>query len=225
MSASFETSAPARPTKTRRRTQAERTATAHRKMIRAATKLIAKQGYTKTTLAQVGRESGYSGGLVSHHFGSKEGLLMETVKHLSGRFREDQIGPAVEGLTGLERLETFVDLYFDELRLRPGRLKALYVLMGEAIGPVPDIRPVFAKLNDQMRRGIEVWIQQGLDEGCIRSDVDSGTQALMIVAMFRGVTSQAFTDKKAVDLEAARAALKQSIQQLSSSISVEPAQG
>ena len=213
-SAEMTATSPARKSKTKRRTQAERTATAHRKMIRAATKLIAKQGYIKTTLAQVGRESGYSGGLVSHHFGSKEGLLMETVKHLSGRFREDQINPAVEGLSGLERLETFVDIYFDELGLRPGRLKALYVLMGEAIGPVPDIRPVFAKLNDQMRRGIAVWIDQAIEEGEIRQDVDAGTTALVIVAMLRGVTGQAFTDKRGVDLEAARAAIKDSISRL-----------
>ena len=49
-----------------RRTQAERSATANRRMIRAAIQLIARQGYTKTTLAQVGKEAGYTGGLVSH---------------------------------------------------------------------------------------------------------------------------------------------------------------
>ena len=199
-----------------RRTQAQRTATAHRKMIRAATRLIARQGYTKTTLAQVGRESGYSGGLVSHHFGSKEGLLMETVRHLSGRFREDQIAPAIEGLSGLQSLETFVDLYFDELRLRPGRLKALYVLMGEAIGPVPDIRPVFAELNEEMRRGMATWIEQAIQEGEIDQDVDARTQAVVVVALLRGVTGQVFTDKRAIDLEAARVAIKRAIEQLSS---------
>ena len=161
-----------RSTEARRRTQAERTATAHRKMIRAATKLIARQGYTKTTLAQVGKEAGYTGGLVSHHFGSKDGLLLETVHHLSRRFRKDQIEPATTGLSGLESLMTFVDLYFDELRQRPGRMKALYVLMGEAIGPVPEIRRMFAELNRGLRSGIASWIGRGIEEGVIRKHVD-----------------------------------------------------
>ena len=190
-----------RPQKPRRRTQAERTATAHRKMIRAATKLIARQGYTKTTLSQVGKEAGYTGGLVSHHFGSKDGLLLETVQHLSQRFREDQIQPATSGMSGLEGLATFIDLYFDELRLRPGRMKALYVLMGEAIGPVPEIRKVFADLNRRLRSGIAAGIRRGQEEGEIHADIDADTEAVLIVASLRGVSSQAFTERRAVDLE------------------------
>jgi hypothetical protein len=45
----------------RRRTQAERTATANRRMIRAAIRLIARQD-TPTTLAQVGRRPATPGG-------------------------------------------------------------------------------------------------------------------------------------------------------------------
>ena len=101
-----------------RRTQAERTATASRRMLRAARKLIARQGYTKTTLAQVGKEAGYTGGLVSHHFGSKEGLLRELVGRISDRFYGDQIRPATEGRTGLDALLATADTYLNELVVR-----------------------------------------------------------------------------------------------------------
>jgi AcrR family transcriptional regulator len=39
----------------RRRTQAERREDSERRILRAATKLIARRGYTKTTLADIGR--------------------------------------------------------------------------------------------------------------------------------------------------------------------------
>ena len=47
-----------------RRTQAERSATANRRLIRAAMRLIAHQGYSRTTLAEVGKAAGYTGGLL-----------------------------------------------------------------------------------------------------------------------------------------------------------------
>lgn len=197
----------------RRRTQAERTATAHRKMIRAATRLIARQGYTRTTLAQVGKEAGYTGGLVSHHFGSKEGLLMETVRNLASRFRTDQIEPATAELSGLDSLDTFIDLYLGELDLHPGRMKALYVLMGEAMGPVPEIQQVFADINRGMRRMIAGWIEQGVTSGEIRPEVDPDTAAVLVVAMIRGVTNQAITDPPAIDLSSLRASIKASLRQ------------
>ena len=105
-----------------RRTQAERTATANRRMIRAAIQLIGRQGYTKTTLAQVGKEAGYTGGLVSHHFGSKEGLLRELVGRIAGRFYQDQIRPATQDREGLDAICALTDTYLNELRVREERM-------------------------------------------------------------------------------------------------------
>ena len=99
----------------RRRTQAERTATAHRRMIRAAVRLIARQGYTRTTLAQVGKEAGYTGGLVSHHFGSKEGLARALVERAAGRFYQYKLLAATRGKSCLDALCASLDTDLDEL--------------------------------------------------------------------------------------------------------------
>ena len=103
-------------------------------MLRAAGKLIANQGYTKTSLAQVGKEAGYTGGLVSHHFGSKEGLLRRLVGRISGRFYTDQLRPVLEGRSGLDAICALADAYLAELTLREERMRTLYVLMGESLG-------------------------------------------------------------------------------------------
>jgi AcrR family transcriptional regulator len=194
-----------------RRTQAERTATASRRMLRAARKLIARQGYTKTTLAQVGKEAGYTGGLVSHHFGSKEGLLRELVDGIAARFYGDQIRPATEGRAGLEALLATADTYLNELVVREDRMRALYVLMGEALGPVGEINDVFAELNRGFRATARDVIQEGMDRGDIRSDLDPDAEAGLFVGMLRGVALQWMAEPGCFDLDAVGASLKDSL--------------
>lgn len=194
-----------------RRTQAERTATASRRMLRAARRLIARQGYTKTTLAQVGREAGYSGGLVSHHFGSKEGLLRELVRRITQRFYTDQMQPALAGLSGIDAIAAAADIYLEELVAREERMRTLYVLMGEALGPVASIGEVFAELNRGFRETIRTLIDQGVESGEIRAGLDPEAEAALVVGMLRGVALQWITDPGCFDLDAVGTSLKDAI--------------
>ena len=58
-----------------RMTQAERTARAEAGMIEAAIELLTTAGIQGTTLVAIGDKSGYSRGLVTARFGSKDGLI------------------------------------------------------------------------------------------------------------------------------------------------------
>lgn len=169
-------------------------------MIRAAVKLISKQGYYRTTLAEIGAEAGYSGGLVSHRFGSKKGLLNALIHRITTRFTNDQLLPAMEGRAGLDALCAFADTYLNELTARQARLRALYVLMGEALGPVPEIRGIFGEVNQEIRRAIESCIRSGIDDRQIRSDCDPVTEAAACVALLRGVSIQWLIDPECFDL-------------------------
>lgn len=191
-----------------RRTQAQRSATATRRMLRAARQLMARQGYTKTTLAQVGKEAGYTGGLVSHHFGSKEGLLRELVGAITRRFYDDQLQPAMAGLSGIDAIAAAADAYLIELVAREERMRTLYVLMGEALGPVSSINPLFAGLNRGFRDNLRGLIEQGMNGGEIRTDLDPEAEAGLIVGMLRGVALQWITDPGCFDLDAVSASLK-----------------
>ena len=195
----------------RRRTQAEATATANRRMIRSAIRLIARQGYTRTTLAQVGKQAGYTGGLVSHHFGSKEGLARALVERAAGRFYQDQLLAATRGKSGLDALCASMDTYLDELVVREEYMRALYVLMGEALGPVPEINEVFAELNRGFRHSARTWIREGIDAEEIRSDLDPDAEAAVFVGMLRGVATQWMAEPRCFDLDAVRESLKDAL--------------
>ena len=195
----------------KRRTHAERTEQSDKLMIRAAIKLIGRQGYFRTTLAEIGEESGYSQGLVSYRFGSKEGLLKALVDRITNRFWNDQMHPALEGLPGLDALCAMADTYLKELVARESRLRALYVLMGEALGPVPEIRQVLAELNDDLRSLAEKSIRRGIDEGQIKPDVEPAIEAATCLALLRGISMQWLIDPGCFDLAAAREAVKATI--------------
>ena len=194
-----------------RRTQAERTATAARRMIRAATKLIASKGYTKTTMTDVGKEAGYSSGLVSHHFGSKEGLLRDLVESISGRFYTDQIRPATKELSSIDALCGLADTYLGELTVREERMRALYVLMGEALGPVPEINEVFTDLNRGFRVNARAAITNGIEQGEIRDDIDADAEAALFVGILRGVAMQWMTDPECFDLAEVQRSVRDTI--------------
>ncbi len=196
---------------TPRLTQAERTARSERRMINAAVRLISRQGYTKTTLAQVGEESGYSRGLVSHRFGSKAGLLEALMRRITGRFLEDQVRPAIDDRSGIAALVTMVDTYFNELTAREERLRTVYVLMGEALGPVPEIRDVFMSLNKGFRDNARQWIEDGIATGEMRAGLDPSAEAALFIGTLRGVAMQWITEPRCFDLEAVRESIKDAV--------------
>ena len=102
------------------RTHEQRRELSEKQMLKAAITLFARQGYMKTTLTEVGREAGYTAGLVSHKFGSKEGLLQAVVDHISKRFLNDQLGKAIQKTSATESINNYIDIYLTEVSLREG---------------------------------------------------------------------------------------------------------
>jgi AcrR family transcriptional regulator len=192
----------------RRRTQAERREQSERRILRAATKLIARRGYTKTTLADIGRAAGCAAGLVSHRFGSKEGLLRELIQRIRSQFYRDRIEQIVAGATELDALERVVDAYLDVLLVREDRLRVLYVLMGEALGPVGELREVFAEVDRDFRSIAASRLAAARDAGRLPPNVDPEGEAVLFVATLRGVALQWLTSPESFDLERVRDDLK-----------------
>ncbi len=186
---------------TQRRTQEERKAESERRIIRAAIELFATQGFMKTTMNQVGAAAGYTGGLVSHRFGSKEGLLKAVVARISSRFLEDQLRPGIDSRSAGESLNNIIRIYLEEVTVRQSRIRALYVIMGEALGAVPEIQQDIAVLNQGFRDSLANAVQRGIDQGEFRSGVDPEAAAILILGLLRGVTMQVLADPEAIDVK------------------------
>lgn len=180
-------------------------------MLKAAIVLFARQGYLRTTLAEVGREAGYTAGLVSHKFGSKEGLLKAVVSHITQRFAQDQLGENLSTTEATAAIESYIEIYLKEVTLREGPMRALYVIMGEAIGAVPDIRSQIAQLNTNARNFLAEHIQRGVDQGAFSKETNPQAAAALIIGALRGVVMQYLMDPQEFDIERMRDVIRQSV--------------
>ena len=190
------------------RTQEERREMSEKQMLKAAIALFARQGYLKTTLTEVGKEAGYTAGLVSHKFGSKEGLLQAVVEHISKRFLNDQLGAAIQEKSATDSLNNYIEIYLTEVSLRAGPMRALYAIMGEAIGAVPEVRQSIADLNAGARARLMDIIQRGIDQGEFNSETDIEAAAALIIGALRGLVMQHLVDPKNFNLKNMRSGVQ-----------------
>src|SRR5580704_12089590 len=100
-----------------RRTQQQRRDQAEAAFLTAAAELVVEQGVHSLTLARVGERAGYSRGLITHYFGSKQALL-ERLAYATQR----GFVPGLDGMSpGLDRLLGLIDGYIGAL----GQLRML----------------------------------------------------------------------------------------------------
>ncbi len=184
----------------RRRTQEERKAESERQIIRAAIRIFARQGYLRTTLNQVGEEAGYTGGLVSHRFGSKAGLLKAVITDSGTRLLQDQIGASLRTKSAEAALKNYIATYMEEVTLRESDLRAIYVIMGEALGDDEEIQQAVAAFNQRTRRCITSIVQRGIDNGEFNKGIAAEDAGVLIMGLLRGVVMQYLFDREALDI-------------------------
>ena len=206
-SANDRTSAP--PARARR-TQAERVAESDRRMLEAATRLIARHGYTQTTLESIGIEAGYSRGLVQHRYGNKDRLLEELIKKIAADHRERLLA-RMQGLSGLDALFCEIDVYLEGMDQPRDSSRAFFMLMQESLGPAPHIRPTFAAISARWHRALARQIESGQRAGQIRAEIDPEREAQLLIATARGLRTQSMLNPQTSDIASAIAALKEGL--------------
>jgi AcrR family transcriptional regulator len=185
--------------KRRRYTQAERRALSDQRMLDAAVKLIARQGSNRTTLAEIGDTAGYTYGLVTNRFGSKAALVKAVTRYVQSRFARRAMA-VTENLSGIQAIKLLIDSYLNKVD-SVGR-RALLVLVGEAIGPAPEIRSDIARADESFRRNLQGHIERGIASGEINPRLDAARQAAVLVATLRGISLQSLINPAALDLGA-----------------------
>ncbi len=194
-----------------RRTQAQRRRESKRRMLQAAAELIAEQGFSGTRLDEIGVRAGYSRGLVSHKFGSKEGLAQAFIQQVSRQVFRYTIDPAVSGRTGLDAVLSLADRYLAGLEDYLPHTRALYILMFESLGQLPAIRPAVKSLTDNFTDLMRELLANGQTSGEIRADINPQSMAIHIVCLLRGITQTWLLSDEALDIAAARAEVAQTL--------------
>lgn len=195
-----------------RRTQAERVAESDTRMLQAAMRLVATRGYTQATLEAIGVEAGYSRGLVSHRWGTKDRLLEELVDRVIEDFRRGLL-ERLKGLSGLDAVFCEIDCYLEGMDDPPLSSRAFFVLMLESIGPAPQIREHFARFGKKWQASLARTIAKGQQLGSIRAEVKAADEARLLIATLRGLRTQSMLDPASSDIARDIAALKHTLRQ------------
>jgi AcrR family transcriptional regulator len=191
--------------KPERRTQESRRAEAEQALLDAAAELIAERGIARTTFAAIGERAGYSRGLVTHHFGSKDALVERLVRRSHAAFADTLRAASDSPRTGREDLLEIVDLC---LTPREGRVGGvLLVMWGEAVPTDADTRAM-RDADRRARAGIARCIDKGRRDGTVPGTVDGEVFAVARLGAMRGVAIQHRMDRRGVDLAAARAMVR-----------------
>lgn len=164
------------------------------RLLDAAMTVIGEVGYERATLAAIGERAGYSPGLVTRRFGSKEGLLWTIIERTVVDWNATVLGPAVGNTGGREALHTSVDGIRASAVHDEKRMRALYLLMFEALLPIPLLRERMAELHRTMRESVGKAITRGVDEGSVDSATDVVRASRLFVGSLRGAAYQALLD-------------------------------
>ncbi len=167
-----------------RRTQRERREETQRKVLDAATALIAQHGSRALTLAAVGEAAGYSRGIVSHHFGSRENLLRALVQDAQTFTLPEQGASAAEWLAALVRA------YLRNVTSRRPAARAFLQMWGEAIAADPVLMPLYAERDAAFRRLLADKVREGIGDGSVRAEADPEAMAVALVGLVRGIALQ-----------------------------------
>jgi AcrR family transcriptional regulator len=127
--------------------------------------IIASQGVRAVTLAAVGAAAGYSRGIVTHQFGSRQGLLDALTLELQNRFVPPETDDVLE----------LVDAYLAAFDARPLDTRVYAVLWASAQAGDVDLRPAFEARDARFRATLAGYL-----------DGDEA-MAAVLVALLRGV--------------------------------------
>jgi AcrR family transcriptional regulator len=140
-------------------------------LLRIAAGLFAQKGFKNTTVRDIADASGILSGSLYHHFDSKESMVDEILKtfqeELFGQYDEILAAADLDPLAKLERavLVSFeaIDKHRDEVAIFQN--EAAYLLTFDR----------FAYLAERNRQSRQVWLtllQNGIDAGVLRDDLD-----------------------------------------------------
>lgn len=185
------------------RKNSERRTDSNLRIINAAMELFSEKGYQRTTLIQIGQRAGVTGTLVSNRFGSKERLLRAVLAHILNRFEKSEAQlykQSKDTSTVSQQLDQFVRMYLEDVAEQGARIRALYVIMGEALGALPEISEEVSRVNSVFRGEIKDYLNRGVSLEEFNSELDPEIVSTLMVGLLRGISMQILFEPDRLDL-------------------------
>lgn len=179
-----------------RRTQAERRAQSEDRLLDAAAQIIAEEGYLACTLDRVGLRAGFSRGLASRKYGSKDGLIEAVIWRVSAHVHA-QVDQAIAGVA--DPLDQVLALFdrFVELALSDTAVRAYFVLFSAMIANRLETREVFDQVQQRFGQRIEALVIAAQAAGRVPPALPAPHAAFMLGCLLAGIAIETVADDSA----------------------------
>lgn len=185
-----------------RRTQAERRDESERRLLDATAQVVAEDGVSAATFEAIGRSAGYSRGLATQKFGSKQGLIEALIADLHEKQDDALAAHHIDEMPGLDALLEYVDLYLSHLA-EGQATRAYFKLLAGAVADASELRAAFGGSHDRVKDRLSRLVARGQAAGQVRREVDPDAAALMVGSLLLGVSIQWLVDPD-TDIDAIR---------------------
>jgi AcrR family transcriptional regulator len=161
------------------------------KILETATRLFSTQGYGSTSLSQVAKEARVSKALIFWHFENKERLFQSALQRSLEPYFVNVVGQ-LEGLDEAGQIHRLIDLFYDFVREHMQSIRfVLSLILREEKQPDDPVARV-AELFRIFRSLVNDILQSGRQKGVFRADIDSASEASLIMCALAGALVQRF---------------------------------
>lgn len=175
-----------------RRSQAERREASEARLLLAAAALIAEEGFAAASLQRIGTRAGYSRGLASQHFGSKDGLMQALIAAVIARSTALLERRATAAGAGGAIL-AYADVILEQIE-RDVLIRAYWVMMASAIANRMPTQAVFLAEHEKVKEQLAALIEAGQVAGDIDPGLDPEAAALSIGSTLLGIGIECLLD-------------------------------
>lgn len=147
---------------------------------------VLRQGLDRTTLREIGREAGFTTGVISHHFPDKEAVVRACFETVSG----DWIGDVETRLAEMDTIQNkFAELVRITLPTDEGAQREwrLWAEMWTYAGTAPEFVPVLTEVDARWEQQVVGLLTEARDAGLLAAGIDIEFEAGIIVRLIDGL--------------------------------------
>lgn len=168
-------------------TQEMRSQRSTSRLLKAASEIVVEQGVAGLTLANVGVRAGYSRGLVTTRFGSKDNMIQALVHRMTKTWAIARVGPRIKGKSGLESLLELLREMRDQIERSPTDVLALQALLFDALTPTSSARAAILEYNESLNDLFSACFVAAIEDETVRAGIDAEREACWLLEGIRGI--------------------------------------
>ncbi|MEO0325257.1 MAG: TetR/AcrR family transcriptional regulator [Myxococcota bacterium] len=166
-------------------------------IVDAAMRVLARQGYARTSLLDIAREAGMSKGALHYHFPTKEALIQVVLEAACDRVQARTLeawSPADGAFVSLRR--SLATLW--EVRAaRSSEALVIADLLSLSLND-PALRPQLAKFYAHSAAQVQSYLEEQLLPLGLRPKVDLAVLPRLVIGLLDGLVMQVFVDPAAL---------------------------